>query len=84
MGTQNAELALAGELARADATGFVSVVIAILLSLACVICAANLLPSMIASPPPPTLAEMLTTSVTLGDLWSWYANMCSWWGANAF
>ena len=80
MGTQSAELALAGELARADAVAFVSVVIAILFSLACVICAANLLPAMIASPPPPPPAPPPFLSfVTLGDLWSWYANVCSWW-----
>lgn len=80
MGAKSAELALAGELARADAVGFVSVMIGVLVSLACVICAANLLPSLIATPPPPPPPRPpLLSIVTLGDLWSWYANACSWW-----
>ena len=78
MGTQSAELAVAGELARADALAFWSVVVAILFSISCVICAAKILPIVtVPPPPPPPTPPPFLSFEQLGDAWSWYTNVCA-------
>lgn len=55
MGKQSAKLAVAGELQRAEALGLVSVLVAIVIAIACVVCVTNAFANttLMASPPPP-------------------------------
>ena len=87
MGKQSAELAVAGELARGDALAFVSVVVAILFSITCVICVAKAFANMDPSPPPPLpppppppLARVVSD---LARNW-WYRQVCALWEVPCF
>ena len=87
MGKQSAELAVAGELARGDALAFVSVLIAILFSITCVICVAKACATMDLSPPqppppppPPPLARFVNN---LAHDW-WYRHVCALWEVPCF
>lgn len=83
MGKQSAKLAVAGELQRADALGLVSVVIAIFIAIACVVCVANAFANttLLASPPPPPppapLPLLSFVSASAREWWS--QSVCALW-----
>ena len=84
MGKQSAELAVTGELARANALGFVSVMIVIVFSIACVVCVANAFANaaLAASPPPPPPAPpppLLSYIVSASAREWWYRQVCALW-----
>ena len=81
MGKQSAELAVAGELQRADALGIVSVLIAIVVSIACVIGVAT---AFTAPPPPPPAPPPLFVFVSASAREWWYQSVCALWEMSCF
>ncbi len=82
MGKKSAELAVAGELQRADALGIVSVVIAIVVGIACVVCVATAFANTVLlapppPPPPPAPPPFLAFLVSASTREWWYQNVCA-------